>query len=361
MRNIVKYAYIFICLLILGSCHRKPLYDDCICYESAVLPISADWEQSGVIPKNVTVLIYDSETEELVQEHIYEDNSNEIQSYVYLTEGNYTAVIFNELRDQIDYLRVSGYNNLSTLNFYVNGDSKAKARLSSEAEYIEQPGDLAVQVIEDIVIDADVITYTYDKYSEGTSSKASDAVTYQSTKLLGLIPTRKTCTMSLQVNATNISMARMPAVVDLHNVSGSYYVKEDRNDTTPYIIQFDMNNRAYNEGSSLDGYIKADVITFGTLGDRMSTSGYDYTTALMLDIIFTLVDENDTEEERIADITELLEFKDTGYTGIYIDATADIEGLPTVIPGGDEDGLSADVAEWDNAEESTINFNDRVL
>ncbi|MFI3305507.1 MAG: DUF5119 domain-containing protein [Rikenellaceae bacterium] len=105
MKKIAKNISLLLCVAVVAaSCERKPIYDDCVCNNTLAIPIDIDWEPSGVDLQNVSVLFYDAEDGSLAYEHQYEHNTKDIQSYAYLPTGRYTAVVFNELRDQIDYL-----------------------------------------------------------------------------------------------------------------------------------------------------------------------------------------------------------------------------------------------------------------
>ncbi len=345
MRKIILCA---IALFALSSCYRKPLYDTCICENYACIPISADWEPSTVEPQNVTVLVYDRATGELIKEHIYEQNNEEIQSYIYLKMGEYTAVIFNELRDQIDYMSVDGYENLSTLRFFANNDSKARARSAEGTDrYIQQPGDLAVQIVDDLDVTSELIKFTSEEVEQQT--KVSIETKALSEKLLGLIPTRKTVRLHIKLHVDMIKSALMPALVDLSNVADGYMVATDKNTLNPKSMQFTMNNRTYDAASYDNGYITATLTLFGSLGDRMSTACHTAETPLKLDALFMLTDAEKTLENRSIDVTHLVSYTDHDYEGIemWIDCCADTP-LPRVEPINDGDsGFDTEIEDWD--------------
>ncbi len=346
MKRLLLYV---VALFVLSSCYRKPLYDECICDNYAKIPISADWSPSGVPPQNVTVMVYDRATGELVKEHVYEHNTDKIQSYIYLKAGEYTAVIFNELRDQIDYVSVDGYENLSTLRFFANNDSKARARsIEGTDGYIQQPGDLAVQVIDDLDVTAELVEYTNEEIDQ---TKVSAETRVLSEKLMGLIPTRKTVRLNITMHVDMIKSALMPALVDLRHVADGYLVSGDQNTLNPKTVQFTMNNRTYDEGSDENGVISADIVIFGSLGERMTTENHTDATPLTLDALFALVDADRTVENRTVDITDMVEFTDHGYAGITMKVECQADALPEVEPltndDGDGSGFGTELENWE--------------
>ncbi len=342
-----RLILLLIALFTLNSCYRKPLYDDCVCDNYARIPISVDWEPSGVPPKNVSVLVYDRSSGDLVEEFIYEHNTNNIQYYIYLQIGEYVAVVFNELRNQIDYMSVDGYENFNTLKFYANNDSRVRARsVGGNDDYIQQPGGLAVQVIDDLDVTAELVKYTNKEDEELT--KASEETRIMSNKLMGLIPTRKTVRLSITMHVDMIKSALMPALVDLRNVSEGYYVSGDKNSLNAKTVQFTMNNRTYDEGSDENGYISADIVLFGTLGERLSTTSHTDDTPLTLDALFALTDADKTIENRKVDITDIVEFTDHGYSGITLKVDCRADALPEVVPvAGEDSGFDTKLEDWE--------------
>ncbi len=328
--------YILSLALALSSCCRKPISDDCTCSNTLAIPISVDWETSGITLQNVTVLIYNTDDGELVYEHQYEHNSEDIQSYVTLPVGDYTAVFFNELRDQIDYVSCIDHENLATLKFESSSaDNLLRSRNTSNG-YVAQPGDLAVAVVNDVIVTNDII-------SETTMTRATTEA------LMGVTPVKKNITINITIHIDNIYYARMPALVDLINISDGYYVSGDSNSTTSSTLQFTMSNRTYDDGSIYDGEISTSITTFGTLNDRLSTSEHDEDSPITLDLLFKLIDEEQTEVNLVEDVTDLIGFESQSDGSITLTIDLSItEALPEVEPedssGGS--GFSSDVVDW---------------
>ncbi|MFI3288339.1 MAG: DUF5119 domain-containing protein [Rikenellaceae bacterium] len=354
MKTIIKNISLLLCVVaVFASCERKPIYDDCICNNKLAIPIDVDWETSGIELQNVTVLFYNAEDGTLSQEHKYEHNSNDIQSYAYLPEGSYTAVIFNELRDQIDYVSCVDYENLSTLKFETNTADPARSRVSTRS-YVEQPGDLAVATVEGIVVTEAMIleaAYAAQNSSDTKSLSTETKATVES--LMDVTTVKKNTTINISAHFDNIYYARMPSLVDLVNLADGYYVYGDKNSDSTATVQFTMNNRTYDTESFYNGTISTSVTAFGTLSDRTSTSGHDESTPVVLDVLFKLVDVDQTEVSYDLDVTSLIvhETLSDGSIVMTIDATF-TEALPPVEPEGSEgdSGFGAEVEDWDEVD-----------
>ncbi|MFR9513379.1 MAG: DUF5119 domain-containing protein [Rikenellaceae bacterium] len=362
MSRILRYIYLALALLVLGSCYRKPLYDECICHTTATIPIDVDWEISEVAPQNVTVLVYDATTDELYMEHIYEHNDNEIQSYISLPVGEYKVVIFNELRNQIDYVTTSEHSLFSTLNFYARTTTPTMAR-AYDNNYLQEPGALALTVVEDLEITDELIVYTYSttESTEGSteSTKVSDETIMASTKLTNLVAERKSSRLDIVFHIGALENALMPALADIYNISNGYNVSGECNNYSPSNMQFNMNNRKYDEGTEGAGTISASVTLFGSLGDRMSTDDHTEETPIVLDILFMLRDEEQTIVSRVVDVTDLIEFSVESNGNILMDLYVECDDyLPTVIvtDDGSSSGLETSLAAWEGIDVPPISI-----
>ncbi|MFI3296731.1 MAG: DUF5119 domain-containing protein [bacterium] len=348
---IIRKLSLILCIIItLVSCQRKPLYDSCICQNTLVIPIAVDWTKSGIVLQNVSVLFYDYYTDELLYQHTYEQNDKDIQSYVALPSGKYKAVIFNEQPNEIDYVSCIDYDNFNTLKFESNGTSPMLSRSTSARGYVEQPGDLAVAVVEEIEItDEMIVEAAQVDDSSSATTKSLTAVTLATVEsLMGVVPDKKTCTIEIVAHIKGLNNALM-ALADLINLADGYYVGSDMNSTVPSSLQFVMNNRVYDDDTKQDGTISATLTAFGTLGDRESISGHDASTPIVLDILFKLVDEDATEYALETDVTNYLSFTEDGTGTITIDIyIAFEEPLPDVEPADSDDGsiFGSSVEDW---------------
>ncbi|MFI3266653.1 MAG: DUF5119 domain-containing protein [Rikenellaceae bacterium] len=352
MKTMIKNISLLLCAAVtLASCERKPLYDDCSCYSTLSIPIDVDWETSGVTPeKNVTVLVYNSNDGSLYYEYTYEHNDNDIQSYISLGSGSYTAVVFNEKRDQVDYVSCVGYENLSTLKFESNAAEEVLRSRSTTRNYVQQPGDLAVAVVEGIVITDDMIVEGYNE--EGTKSTSS-ATKATVESLTGVTPLKKNTTINIVAHVDNLFYANSPALADLVNLADGYYAYGDSNSSTTSTLQFKMGDFVFDDPDSyFNGSLSGTVTAFGTLESRTSTSGHD-SNPVMLDILFQQIDAAGTETPLVMDVTNYITFTNNSDGSVTIDIEVTFEeALPEVQPDGSSgsSGLGSNVAEWEKVD-----------
>ena len=326
------------------SCTRQEILMDCSCSNSAKIPVTTDWTQSGITPQNITMLFYSDIDGSLAFEHRYEHNSNEVHSYVHVPVGKYTVVVFNELRGQISNIAVRGYENLSTLGFYAMENPDVRAR-SRDNSYIHEPGNLGVKIIRDFEVTNELIAYTHE--DELTNVSVSTKSTSEA--LLNILPENKINWLDIKAHIKGLNNARMPALVDLQNISDGYIVQEDKNTMTPATMQFDMNNRTYDTGSYRDGTISTRVALFGTLGDRVSVSDHSADFPIIVDILFMLVDKDKTLVSRKVDVTNLITFDKELSGSVTLTINIDIDDpLPDVKPeGGTDSGFGSELEDWD--------------
>lgn len=307
------------------SCHRQPLEDEY--YEHVKVPVGIDWSKADITPQNVTVLFYNESDGKLALEHRFENNGNEIQSYADVPYGKYTVVVFNELRDQIEYVGVRGHETLKTLEFYAKTDTEVKKVKSPNSKatdaYIKEPDIVATSVV------------------RGFEVKAENRM------LVGLVPERKVGYMDITLHIKGLNNARMPALVDLRNIAGSYFVDTDRNSTAPVACQFMMDNRTYDSESTTDGTISAKVKVFGVLGDRTTTSDQPTSQPIELDILLMLVDADKTIVNHVVNITDMLTFTGEVNGSISLETELPIPSpLPDVEPEGGDSGFGSNLIDW---------------
>ncbi len=353
MRRLLKNTALLIAVVFaIISCERKPISDECLCTSTLAIPIDVDWSVSGVSLKNATVLFYNTSDGSLAYEHTYEHNDNDIQSYAYLPTGEYTAVVFNELRDEIQYLSCVGYDNLSTLKFESNSNEDPLRSRSTTRSYVQESGDLAVSVVDGIVITEDMIVeaaYTTSDDSSEETRTLSEGTRAAVESMMGVTPKKKNSTISISIHFINIYYARMPALVDLINLADGYYVYSDNNSSSSSTLQFTMGERVYDEGSYYDGTISATVTSFGTLTERSDISGYDESNPVTVDVLFQLIDDEFTELNRVMTVTNYITHSEMEDGSIYlsIDVSCE-EALPAVEPSGSsgDSGFGSSVNDW---------------
>ena len=336
--------WVTVCFFI--SCERRPLELEYA--NTALIPVGAVWDYAGITPQNVTVLIYNQDDDKLFMEHRYENNNKRIQSYFGLPIGKYTVVLFNELRDQIDYVGIRGHENFSTLEAFCKMNTKVRTRAPGDI-YVHEPEIFASATVHDFEVTADMVHYTRDRNSVVIPSE--DLISSVE-KLVGMAPESKVTEINIIVHIKGLNNARMPALVDLRNMSGAYFVAADKNSMEPATYQFTMNNRTYHSGSSNDGTISATVNTFGVLGNRSGISDQRLRAPVFLDFLLMLVDAEGTIINAIVDVTDKIRFstEKNGSITLYIDIELS-DALPDVVPEIDEgSGFEAKLTDWDTVE-----------
>lgn len=319
--NLQLLAALLLSAILTTSCYRQPLEDEG--FENQKIPVSIDWSKADIDPQNATLLFYSEADGKLVLEHTFENSHSRIQSYADVPLGTYTVVVFNELRNQINYVGVRGHENLATLEFYAKPDTEVKARATT-GTYVQQPDIVATAVLRGI------------KIEKGTQA------------LTGIVPERKVGYMDINVHIAGLNNARMPALVDLKNIAGSYFPDTDRNSTDPVACQFMMENRQYDPGSSTDGTISTQIRVFGVLGNRGSVEEQPAEQPITLDILLMLVDADKTIVNHVMNITDLISFTDAINGSISLDTELEVpDPLPEVIPEGGESGFGSDLTEWE--------------
>ena len=331
-------------LLIVAACERRPLEDEYS--NTALIPVGAIWDVADITPQNVTVLFYNQDDGKLFLEHCYENNINRIQSYVSLPVGNYTVVLFNEIRDQIDYVGIRGHENFSTLEAYSKPDTRVRSRANGD-NYVYEPGVFASSVVNNFEVAADMVHYTRDRNTTQDATLLSSVE-----KLVDLVPERKVCEINILIRIKGLNNARMPALVDLRNMAGAFFVSTDKNSMESVTYQFTMNNRTYDAGSEKNGTISVKVFTFGVLGNRFGITDQRLEAPVFLDFLLMLVDAEGTIINMVIDITDKIRFSlgKNGSITLYIDLELP-EPLPNVVPDvNNGSGFEAKLTDWDTVE-----------
>lgn len=347
MKKGLFYAMIILNLmLLLTSCERRPLEEDC--NPKALIPIRVDWTKSEITPQNVTLLIYNDETGQLVLEHRFEHNNNFIQSYIELPIGKYKVVTFNELRDEVDNVNIRRYDNINTLEAYSIEDVNTKTRINNDF-YTTQPSIFASALIKNFEITSDMVIRSTTIKEDGPLN--INKLVLVTDQLMNIIPLRNICKIHLTLHVKGLHNALMPALINLRNLATGYLIGHELNTLNIATTQFTMNNRVYDNGSTQDGTISAVITSFGVIGNRTSISDQPSTSPLLLNSLFMLVDKDKTIVNRELDITNMVTFstEPNGTINIYVNAFM-TDPLPTVIPDGStgEQGFTPTVTDWDD-------------
>lgn len=330
------------------ACERRLLEDDVIITNGAKIPLSIFWTKAGIIPQNVTVLVYD-EGGYLYLEKIFENKGTSVNTDIYLPVGKYTLVTFNEKRDQIDYVRMRGHEHLSTLEAFVTTTKTTySSPLSSEDDIkVEQPGPLAVAM--------DTITVTQQDV-ENTRLSALGKTPIGSTLKMEIFPIIKTCKVNITIHVLGICNSRLPVLGELRNNAGGYLLGEDKNSSQPVTIQFLLSNCVYTDEAKRDGKLITTITSFGIPGSRLMTDDIDR--RIILNLSFQLVDKERTVISFSLDVTNSLKIKQNDDMSITIDLTIDQSlypelKLPDVIPeqgggNGGGSGMVSELIDWES-------------
>lgn len=340
MRVFYKYSLLALaCMLVLYSCTRRPLDDECIQY--AKIPIGSVWTKADIAPQNVTVLFYNRGDGKLAFEHRFENSDKVIQSYVNVPIGRYKVVLFNEIRGQIDGVGIKGYESLTTLEAYLLPDPNPRTWIAGNA-YVRQPEVLASVIVDDFEVTQEMAAYT------NSFGPANPVLEASVNSLVGLLPERKVHEFNITVHVRGLNNARMPALVDLRDVAESYNFYTDRNTLVPATEQFTMNGRTYDPGSAKNGTISATVYTLGLLDEPPSETAPQRDHPVLLDFLFVLVDAERTLVNQVVDVTDLIKFLPEGHGATTLELYLELpEKLPDVEPeGGDGSGFDTELIDW---------------
>ena len=346
MKKYIIFSLIVYLSLFILSCHRQSL-GDCFCVK-AKIPISVDWSVSELDPQNVSVLFFDENTGSLVLNHYFENNSNYIQSWVELPIGKYTVLVFNELPDQIKNLNIDERSDFIKIG--AKGVVKTSVSLPITDEvYYSEPGYLASIIVNDFEVTEEMSFYTneplwYDKTNIVTESKFEPSL-----RLMGLIPLRDLSLFNVKIHLDSINNARMPALITLRNVSGTYSFKDNKYGMSPVDYQNNISNRIYDTGSTINGTISGQLDLFGVLGGRTTTADQPIDSPLILNVSFQLVDKERTIVTREYDITDKVKFTklENGTILINLDIV-DPKPLPYAIPehSGENSTFETTLEDW---------------
>lgn len=305
------------------------------------IPVTIHWEDAGIIPQNVTLLVYDKEGA-LFKEHLFENMGETTTTTLSLPTGSYSVVVINELRDQIDYVHIRGHAHLSTLEAYITKAATlydTKGRADGDV-IVNQPGALAT-LLTTIVVSTEMVT----EFNSGSITSPSLQDEYH--RLNNLRPVLRTVNVGVRLKVERLHNALMPALAELRNLAGGYLIGQDKNSLTPVTTQFTLNNRQYAQGSVTSGVISATITSLGLLGNRTSIEDSD-PPGIYLNVWFQLVDTAHTRVAFEWNITDQIVINShQQLLSLQLDLTAPAT-LPDVQPeGSDKSGFSAELVEWE--------------
>ena len=308
---------------------------------SVPIPVTIHWDDAGIIPQNVTMLVYNQEGQ-LCKEHLFENKGMTTNTTLSLPVGQYSVVVVNELRDQIDYIHIRGHEHLSTLEAYITQATTVygtKGRANGD-QIVHQPGMLAT-LLTTITVSPQMLM----EFNRGAIITQSLLDEYH--RLSNLRPLLRTVPVEVRVGVKGLHNALMPALAELRNFAGGYLIGQEKNSMTPVTTQFTMNNRQYHQGTETDGTISAGVVTLGLMGNRTTTDD-SLPGGIYLNVWFQLVDSARTQVGFEWNITDKIVI-DTQEKklSLLIDVSTP-EPLPDVQPeGSDDSGFNSELVDWE--------------
>lgn len=324
-----------------ASCERRPLLDQMP--DSIPVPVRIYWDLAGFEPQNVTALIYNSDGT-LFSEQVFENRGASVTMNINLTEGDYTIVVFNEKRNQMDFVHIRGHEHLTTLEAYVTKANKIyeSGIKSGKQTYVNEPGNFAT-ASQSISISREMIEAYYN------NKMMARALDEEYNSLADMHPLSKRVPMHVKLNVKGLHNARMPALVEVENMAGGYMFATDRNTMERVTTQFLINNRRYDDATQTYGAVSETVYTLGVMGNRLSVDD-SKPEGILMHVSFQLVDKERTTINHTIDITDKLKFSGNGENmTLSLWLEMNIPKLPDVKPeGGNGSGMNSDVVDWEH-------------
>lgn len=337
---------------VVTSCERQTL--ECEYIRTIGVPVHIDWSVAQIKPQNVSLLIYDRKTKKLITEHCFANNNKDVQTMVYLPVGKYTVVAINELRDQVDYVRIAGYQDLSTLRAY---PVKNYQELTDEYKslYLSEPDILAFAVVKNMdLTNYGVDETTYLPMNAKNAKEKRKEIEEENNRrpicldLMNMVAKRLVGRCNINLYIDNIKSARFPILANLRNLSTGYLFDKDENEQKFGAFRFEINDSMKRLQSSSTGIISASFATFGLSGDRFSIVDQPKKSPLMLDLMVMLTDQQKTIKRYTLDVTDhtsVVKEKNGAFTISIVDTLH--QNLPIIrVNDSNESGFHVDHADW---------------
>lgn len=320
-------------LLFCASCTRDHLY-----YASsntATVLVEPDWSQSGLEPNGVSVYAF-CESDGSLYKRFPPVSANN-KCYIKLPEGEYTLVVMNDTPDEfggrIDF---EGEDNLNTFKAVgVKDEARSQIlqeKLSSKAKSadycIVEPDTLAIAVVRGVKVTPENIDYFYDMPQ--TDISGEEAI------IVSALPENVISQVNISAHVKGLKYARGTTLSFIRGVAAGHMIGQRVNTMDQTAQAFILNNREFDPGSDSDGTIRANILSFGLVGDGKTDSHY------YLDINFVLID-GESYPLRF-DVTDLIQLDVSLSLKLTLNLALEIE-LPEVI-GNDTGGFNPDINEW---------------
>ena len=132
--------------------------------------------------------------------------------------------------------------------------------------YWREPEKMACTIIHNFVVTEEMLYFANNGKAESKCEGGGSDINMQ---LMGLVPLEKICNFKLKVHIDNLNYARMPVLINLQNMAGSYLFELGNDGVSPVTYQFTIDNKMYDEGSKTTGTISGSTYVFGLPGSRM--------------------------------------------------------------------------------------------
>ena len=192
-------------------------------------------------------------------------------------------------------LNIDNINNFNTI--LAKGKKATNVSLPIENDiYLDQPGQLASVIVRHFEVNDDMVYYTNNISLSNNIilDEKLDENLEHIKALMNLVPLRNLSQFKMQLHVLGLNNARMPALINLRNVSESYIFDNNSDGITPVTYQSTTNNRIYDNNNKKDGIVSCDIDLFGVLGNRSSMIDQSSIDPIILDIRFMLIDKERT-------------------------------------------------------------------
>ncbi len=309
MIRFFKYSYCAVLsVLALVACHRQRIYTLTEQWDSARVDVEIDWQFSQLDESNIGNVSLYAYTEGLAVPYIRISGDPEL-AYIYLDEGEYTLLLFNDMVEDLLGIEAQEVNNLEEFRLL------ALERTSLDDIYYEvATGELPLATIgavahwsaSQVVVTADMIACNC------CEDEAEHEVEHE--LILEASPTPITTPCQVNLAVDNLYNAVVIQGVLRGFAAGAYMASGERiagEDLVPLYF-FSFEERTYS--SSTDGVASGELITFGKV-EEPSSEEQSY--QIEIDVILG-------SGERVSftrDVTEQVTAQDN--TNIVIDLTSD--------------------------------------
>ncbi len=329
----MKLRYILYTLLaaaILSGCKRQHICTTGLDTDSAKIEVSIDWSESNIDIEdiyNVSIYAY---TDDGSAPYIYV--SSKINGfYLYLPEGDYTLLIFNDFVGDlrgIDFKESDSYELFSAGVVEQSSVDNLFYQVASDEIIAQEPAMLAVWRMEGLEVTPEMTSCSY----------CDDEVETEADITLEATPTSVTTQCIIDLSIDNLNNASYIEATIQGFATGVYLSSGDRFSDSDYSVLFstELDSRTY--GNDSDGTADGETTTFGI------DTNLDQSYEVEIDIIL-----NSGELATFTrDVTDQITTLDDG--SIYINLTA--EESKITLPSSVSSGFG--VESWDDNEQVAI-------